>query len=199
MNKLLKIISVCCLIIACSTALSYGQSANSKYKVGDTAPNFSGTDQFGQSFDLSTQLKEGPVVLMFYRGYWCPYCNKQLSQMQDSLQFITAKGGSVIAVTPEQPEYIEKTLDKTKASFKVVHDADLSIMTSYGVAFEMEEQLVTKYKKNGLDLDAINGDNGSNLPVPATYIINTDGKILYVFYDPDYSKRATVKKILQNL
>ncbi len=190
--------SLVILLSICQHVL-YAQADESKFAMGDQVPNFTGVDQFGDEFELSKQLEKGPVVLMFYRGYWCPYCNKQLSEMQDSLQFITERGGAVIAVTPEQPEYVQETVTKTNASFKIIHDKDLKIMNTYGVAYRMEDALVKKYKKNGLDVAQTNGDNGTYLPVPATYIINSDGSILYAFYDPDYKKRATVSKILKNL
>lgn len=175
------------------------QEAPYQLNTGDEALNFKGVDQNGEAFELYDALEKGPVVLMFYRGYWCPHCNKQLSQMEDSLNFITAKGGIVVAVTPEKPESVAKTVEKTGASFKIIYDQDLTIMNTYHVAFKMEESLLKKYKKWGIDLDETNGDNGPNLPVPATYIIGQDKKILYAFFDPDYKKRATVGKILQNL
>ncbi|MGL1888433.1 MAG: AhpC/TSA family protein [Reichenbachiella sp.] len=178
---------------------SFGQAPQSVVKIGDNAINFSGFDQFGDDFNLSKALEDGPVVLLFYRGHWCPYCRKQLSQMEDSLSFITDRGGIVVAVTPEKPEYIEKTIKKTDASFYIIHDKDLRIMNAYGVSFELEDMMVEKYKNEGIDVMATNGDNGAFLPVPATYIISQKNKLLYVFYDPDYKKRATVKKILQNL
>lgn len=181
----------------CSDVLA--QSPESKLKVGETAINFKGTDQFGNEFELAKTLEKGPVVLLFYRGHWCPYCNKQLSQMEDSLDFITDKGGIVVAVTPEKPEYIDQTIEKTNASFLILHDKDLNIMNKYGVGFELSDIIVDKYLSRGRDLDIINGNNGANLPVPATYIISQENEILYVFYDVDYRKRATVGKILEKL
>lgn len=171
------------------------QPDQSKFDAGDTAPMFEGTDQFGNDFNLEETLESGPVVLIFYRGYWCPYCSKQLSQLNDSLRFITERGGTVVAVTPEQPEGIDKTIKKTDASFKIIHDKDLKIMNTYEVGFRLDEATIRRYTRLGMN----NGDNGPNLPVPATYIIGEKGKILYVFYDPDYKKRATVKRILENL
>ncbi|WP_422361103.1 peroxiredoxin-like family protein [Reichenbachiella sp.] len=195
-----KIFSWAVLIFACWLSPQVmAQEAPFQLNEGEEALNFKGVDQNGKSFELYEALEKGPVVLMFYRGFWCPHCNKQLSQMEDSLNFIVEKGGIVVAVTPEKPESIAKTVDKTGASFKIIHDKDLSIMNTYHVAFKMEEALLKKYKKWGIDLDAANGDNGPNLPVPATYIIGQDKKILYAFFDPDYKKRATVGKILQNL
>lgn len=175
------------------------QEAPFQLKVGEHAPDFSGIDQNGETFNLYETLNGKPVVLMFYRGYWCPHCNKQLSQLEDSLSFITEKGGMVVAVTPEKPENIKKTLEKTGASFKIIYDTDLTIMNLYQVAFRLEESLLKKYKRWGIDVEETNGNNGPNLPVPATYIIGQDKKILYAFFDPDYKKRATVGKILQNL
>ncbi|PIB37057.1 hypothetical protein BFP72_17430 [Reichenbachiella sp. 5M10] len=187
------------VMMTVSSIIAYAQNPTPLYDKGDTAPTFVGTDQFGKPFDLSEQLDKGPVVLMFYRGYWCPHCNKQLSQLEDSLSFITQKGGSVIAVTPEKPDNIEKTIQKTDASFKIIYDQDLSIMNTYGVSYKMEDALIEKYKGYGLNVAQINGMDEPYLPVPATYIIDSSGKILFAFYDPDYSKRATVKQILKNL
>ena len=175
---------------------SAAQNISSKFNVGDKVPNFTGIDQFGEKFELNKTLKDGPVVLIFYRGYWCPYCNQQLSQLNDSLKFITEQGGTVVAVTPEAPEGIQKTVKKTGASFKIIYDENLSIMNLYGVGFRLDEATIRKYKSYNIPLD---GKNGPNLPVPATYIVNSDSKILYAFYDPDYKKRATVGKILENL
>ncbi|MEO9965696.1 MAG: peroxiredoxin-like family protein [Reichenbachiella sp.] len=186
-------------VMLIAAVISRAQDAPFQLSQGDIALNFSGVDQNGDTFELYNALEKGPVVLMFYRGHWCPHCNKQLSQMEDSLNFITEKGGIVVAVTPEKPEGVAKTVDKTGASFKIIHDKSLDIMNTYHVTFKLEEVMLKKYKHWGIDLVENNGDNGPNLPVPATYIIGQDKKILYAFFDPDYKKRATVGKILQNL
>ena len=191
------VLIICAICLGLGT--SHAQNPKSKYGVGDVAPNFQGIDQFGNDFNLKQTLKKKPVVLMFYRGYWCPYCNRQLSQLEDSLGFIQERGGVVVAVTPEQPQGIEKTIEKTDASFLIIHDQDLKIMKQYGVDFTLSDETLRKYKKNNMMVSENNGSNGPNLPVPATYIINTDSRILYSFYDPDHRKRATVKKILENL
>lgn len=176
-----------------------GQESPVGLKVGDEAYNFTGIDQFGNTFELNATLQKGPVVLIFYRGSWCPYCNKHLSQLEDSLNFIQEKGGIVVAVTPEKPTGIEKVMERTSASFKIIHDKNLSIMNQYNVTYRLEDSMIEKYKQRGIDISANNGDSGPHLPVPATYIIGQDKKILYAFFDPNYRKRATVGKILQNL
>ncbi len=168
-------------------------------KVGSMAPLFSLKDQSGAKVELKTMLANGPVVLIFYRGQWCPYCNKYLSQLEDSLNMIKAKGGQILAISPEMQESIEKTVSKTKASFPVLHDEGLKVMKAYDVAFSVDTITIARYKKFNIDFDKANGQNGANLPVPATYVIGADGTIKYVFFDEDYKKRASVKEILKFL
>jgi peroxiredoxin len=168
-------------------------------KVGDKAPAIAGIDQNGKKVSLKEILKNGEAVIIFYRGQWCPYCNKQLSHLNDSLSYITAKGGSIITITPETADNIKKTISKTKASFSILEDKGLAIMKDYKVSFAVDEKTIEKYKGYGIDFSKANGDNGANLPVPATYIVGKNGKIKYVFFNADYSKRASVKDIVNNL
>jgi peroxiredoxin len=168
-------------------------------KVGDMAPDFTATNQANKSVELKNLLTKGDVVVIFYRGQWCPYCNKQLSKINDSLSMITAKGATVVAITPETAENVAKTITKTKATFDVLEDKGMAIMKNYKVNFAVDEKTIEKYKGYGIDFEKANGTNGANLPVPATYIIGKDGKIKYVFFNTDYSKRASVKDILDNL
>jgi len=168
-------------------------------KAGDTAPLFTATDNNGKSFSLEAALKKGDVVLMFYRGQWCPYCNKQMSQMNDSLSLITGKGATVVAISPEIQENVVKTIEKTKASFPVISDVQMKIMRDYQVNFAVPQTTIDRYKNFGIDFNVANGANGANLPVPATYVIGKNGKIKYVFFNPDYRKRASVKEIASYL
>ncbi len=168
-------------------------------QTGDAAPEFSAADQYGKRFSLKDALKQGPVVLLFYRGQWCPYCNKQLSHFSDSLQLIKDKGAVLLAITAETAENIRKTIEKTNASFQVIADDRLSIMQAYKVNFQVDEKTIARYKEYGIDFNDANGKNGANLPVPAAYIIGKDGKIRYAFFNTDYRKRASVKDILDNL
>lgn len=168
-------------------------------KLGDTAPDFSGLDQHGNKYSLSDALKKGDVVMLFYRGQWCPYCKKQLSHFSDSLQQVVAKGASLLAITPETAANVKKTVEKTNANFSVVEDKGLAIMKAYQVSFAVDEKTVLKYKGYGIDFDKANGENGANLPVPATYIIGKDKKIKFVFFNTDYKKRVSVQEILNNL
>lgn len=167
--------------------------------INDAAPVFTAKDQNGKQFSLTKALEQGPVVLIFYRGFWCPYCNRQLKKLEDSLQLIKDKGATLLAVTPETAEGIAKTVGKTKTTVTILHDEGLKIMTGYDVAFTLDSATVKKYKGYGIDLEASNGANGNNLPVPAVYIINKEGRIAWKYFDTDYSKRASVKDILEHL
>ena len=168
--------------------------------INSKAPDFKANDQYGNEIRLKDVLKDSVVVIIFYRGQWCPYCNRQLKKLEDSLQLIKEKGARLIAITPEKPEFISKTIEKTKASFPLLYDKEMKIMKAYGVAFEVDERTVSRYKNADIDLVTANGHKDKvYLPVPAVYIINNEGTIVYRFFDTDYKKRATVGMILENL
>ncbi len=121
------------------------------------APDFKAKDQNGKEVRLKDLLKKGKVVLIFYRGQWCPYCNKYLKKLEDSLQLIKDKGATVIAVTPELPENISKTIEKTNAEFSILFDEGLKIMKAYDVEYELPENTVTRYRNSGIKIDENNG------------------------------------------
>jgi peroxiredoxin len=167
--------------------------------IGDIAPHFTAKNQNGSDVSLKNQLVKGSVVLIFYRGEWCPICNRQLKELEDSLSLITSKGANVIAVTPEKLEYVSKTIEKTKATYNIVSDENLQIMTAYKVNYKLSNSKTKLYKTFGIDLKKSNGTNSNNLPVPAVYIINKDGKIIYKYFDANYKNRASIRDIVNHL
>ncbi len=174
--------------------------AQAPLKVGDEAPLFNVKDNNGKQLDLKKILKEHKaVVLFFYRGQWCPFCNKQIKELQDSLQFLTQKGAYVIGVSPETEANVIKTVAKTKASFSLISDKGNGVMKAYKVDYVMEKGLSDQYKNRGLDVALANGQTDAVLPVPATYIIGANGKIKYVYFDKNYKKRASVKELAATL
>ena len=187
------------LLITLVSLQTQAQTYPRGLNVNDDAPDFTAMDQKSENVHLAKLLKKGNVVLVFYRGQWCPYCNKELKQLEDSIGLIQAKGATVLAITPELPENISKTIEKTKASYPILYDKGLTIMNAYKVAFKVDDKTVEKYKGYGIDFSKANGDNGANLPVPAVYIVNKKGKIIYRFFDVDYKKRSSIKDILDNL
>lgn len=160
-------------------------------KEGTMTPYFSGTDQNGNTIAINKLTQKGKVVLFFYRGYWCGICNSHLSNFQDSLNLITDLGASVVAITPERSEYAQRTIVKNNLSFSVLTDPDQKIMDSYGVKYEVNSG--SDYQQD-IDWKKVNGDNV--LPVPATYIIDEEGKIIKTFFNPDFRDRASVAEIV---
>jgi peroxiredoxin len=193
-----KLVSSTCLILVFFIAAS-AQKAPEGLFIASKAPDFRAKDQHGTEIRLKDLLKDGKVVLVFYRGEWCPYCNKELAGLQDSLQFIKDKKATLIAVSPEKPENILKTVEKTKAEYSILYDEGLKIMKAYDVKFEVPENTLTRYRNAGIDIEKINGTNGKYLPVPAVFIIDKESTVIYRFFEPDYKKRPSVLEILNNL
>lgn len=187
------------LILAISVNYLFAQESPEGLFLNSKAPDFKAKDQQGNDVRLKDLLKKNRVVLVFYQGEWSPYCNKYLQKLEDSLQLIKDKGAIVVAVTPEQPESIAKTIEKTKAEYLILHDTELKIMKGYEVEFEVSENALKRYRNGGIKLDEVNGKNGNFLPVPATYIIDKEGYITYRFFNQDNKKRPAVKEILDNL
>jgi peroxiredoxin len=193
--KKIALLSFSLLVVAFSMA----QDRPEGLFINSKAPEIRGTDQGGKEVSLKDLRKKGSVVVLFYRGYWCPYCNHFLQKLQDSLQMITDKGASVIAVTPESTEGISKTVEKTKASFPVVYDEDMKFAKAYHVAFRVDDIAVQRSKNAGIDLLANNHQKEPWLPVPAVYIVNKEGSVTYRYFNEDYKKRPSVREILAAL
>lgn len=169
-------------------------------KVGTLAPVFKALDQFGKTFTLYDALKKGSVVLIFYRGQWCPICNRHLSNLQDSLEILYEKGATVIAISPEKPELLQKTIEKTKAEFTLLYDEGYTIADAYDVTFKPDAAQRAVYNTLlGADLKKSQSDDSERLPVPATFVIGRDGTILWRHFDTNYKKRSTVADILKSL
>lgn len=197
-----------CLALACvaSAGLVVAQGpsghpcdSSDAPNVGDQAPHFRVMDNTGRVLDLDTLKTLGPVVLVFYRGAWCPYCNKHMSHLQDSLQFLLDRNATVIAVSPEMPESSEDIIRKSGATFSVVHDAGYAVMCAYGTAFVMDAKKKKRLRLVGINVDEANGNADGVLPVPATFIIGTDGRIAAMHFEEDHKERMSVRAILAAL
>ena len=149
---------------------------------------------------LKKILESGPVILFFYRGKWCPICSRYLSSYQDSLKVLTDQGFNVVAITPESIENVEQTVKFNKLTFTVLYDCQEKIMADYDVMFDVTKAYQDKIKSAfSISIAENNGRDVAHLPVPATYIINKDGIIVAVQFDPDYKNRASVKWMLRNM
>ena len=189
-----------CAFIAAILFFSLQSFGQTGLKKGIKAPEFTAKDNDGKTIDLKKLLKSHKsVVLFFYRGQWCPYCNKYISQLQDSMLLLTAKDAYIIGITPETDENINKTIEKTHASFSIIHDEGYKIMQSYQVNYTVDDATMSKMNKYGVDLEKNNGNKDNVLPVPATYVIDRSGKIVFVQFDKDFRNRASVSSLLKML
>jgi len=168
---------------------------------GQKAPNFKLKNALGDTVELADYLAKGPVILTWYRGGWCPYCNLTLHKLQKELPKFKAQGANLIALTPELPDSSITTAEKNDLNFEVLSDLGNAVARKYGVVFKLTPEVAEIYNKK-FDLEAYNGDSSNELPLAATYIINKDGTIVYAFLDADYRNRAEPSEltaILKNL
>lgn len=163
---------------------------------GDQAPNFHLLNAIGQTISLEHELNKGAVVLTFYRGGWCPFCNLQLRAYQQILEEIKSFGASLIAISPETPDNSLNTKEKNELGFEVLSDKGNQVAQKYGLVFVTPEAHQKAHHNLDIPLPAINGDDSWKLPIPATYIIDTDGAIVWAHTDPNYRFRAEPEAIL---
>ena len=168
-------------------------------KVGDTAPDISLQDHNGNLVTLDEELKKGPVVLIFYRADWCPYCTKYLDKFQQQINEIYDGGkASVLAVSPQMQKYSQALDKKHDFSFPILYDKDHQTMKDYKVFFHVTEAYNEKIVGFiGEKIEVRNGNSEPVMPVPATYLIGTDHKIKYVHYDPNYRERGNMDEVMK--
>jgi len=167
--------------------------------VGDQAPDFKLKNHLGKEVSLVEELKKGPVVLVFYRGGWCPYCNLQLKAYQQALPEIKEKGAQLIAVSPQTPDNTLDQKEKEELDFELLSDQKGETAANYEVLFEVPAAVKEVYQGFGLDIAEYNGLDKWILPVPAVYIINQEGKIDFVDLNVDYTTRTEPQTIIDNL
>ena len=165
-------------------------------KTGDRLPEFTLKNAVGKSVKSIDLLAKGPVVLAFYRGGWCPYCNLELRALQAALPDIQAAGAQLVAIAPETPDNSLTTQEKNDLSFEVLSDIGNQVARELGLVFTVPEYLRPIYEKFGIDIVAHNGDENFELPVPATYIVTPQGEIVHHFVNIDYRQREDPERIL---
>lgn len=165
-------------------------------KLGDKAPNFVLYNALGNPIELKEYLYKGKVVLTWYRGGWCPYCNLTLRQLQQELANFKANGANLIALTPELPDKSMTTTEKNDLEFEVLSDVGNKIAKTYGIVFKMSDEMA---QLHSFGLENYNGDDSHELPIAATYVINENREIIYAFLDADYKNRAEPSEITKIL
>lgn len=164
--------------------------------LGDIAPEFELKNSTGALVKLSDYLTQGPVVLTWYRGGWCPYCNLTLKALQDLIPEFKGNGANVLALTPELPDNSLNTTEKNNLQFEVLTDLNLDVAKGYNLVFKLGKSVSDLYKKN-FDLVAYNGNDSDELPLAATYVIDQQGIVTYSFFSADYRERAEPAEVLE--
>ena len=172
-----------------------GQAQKAK-KAGDAAPEFTLNDPDGKPVSSRDLLAKGPLVLSFYRGVWCPYCNIELQALQAALPEITKRGASLLAISPQTAPNSRRSQRENKLEFPILSDIKSEVANAFGIRFALPDYLVEVYRSFGNNLPAINDDPSWVLPMPARYVIGSDGVIAYAEINPDYTQRPDPSELL---
>lgn len=144
----------------------------------------------GQEISLRQLTSEQQSILIFYRGGWCPYCSRHLADLQKIEDQIRSFGYQVIAISPDRPEKLRESKAENNLQYMLLSDSPMTATIAFGLAFKVEESLVTRYKEDyGIDLEADSGYDHHLLPAPAVYILDTEGKVLFNYVNPNYRER----------
>jgi peroxiredoxin len=180
---------------ATTELIASGQAQRAK-KAGEAAPEFTLKDPDGKPVSLRDLLAKGPLVVSFYRGVWCPYCNLELQTLQAALPEIAARGASLVAISPQTAPNSRKSERDNKLAFPILSDVRSEVAEAFGIRFALPADLVALYKSFKNDLPTFNDDPSWVLPMPARYVIGRDGIIAYAEVNPDYTNRPDPSELL---
>lgn len=168
-------------------------------KEGDMIPEFKLPNAKGENVAASDLTSSGPAVISFYRGGWCPYCNLELKALQNSLPEIKDLGAKLVAITPETPDNSMTTSEKNNLEFEVLSDKGNEVARKFGLVFNLAEELKPIYDAFGIDIKGHNGDESYTLPMPATYVVDKNGKIIKSFVSEDHTQRMEPSEVISAL
>lgn len=166
---------------------------------GDRMPDFALPNAKGEIVNLTDLLKDGPLVISFYRGGWCPYCNLELRALQQSLPEIRDLGASLVAISPEKPDTVGETASQNEVEFEVLSDLGNVLAEKCGLVFTLSQTLQPVYEQFGVDFEARYGDKTYRLPLPGTYVVDQDGTVLKAFAAADYRERLEPSEVVEAL
>ena len=186
------------MMSATQALIDTGQ-ASKALNVGETCPDFALNNAQGNSVSLHEQLKNGPLVISFYRGAWCPYCNLEIRALKEALAAFRQQGADLIAISPQLPDKSLSQTEELKLEFEVLSDIDNQLARQFGLVFTLPESIRSIYDDFGIDIAGHNGNDTFELPIPATYIVDTDKTIRYAFVNADYTQRLEPSTIVEEL
>jgi peroxiredoxin len=179
--------------------VSDSDAVKNALKAGAKMPVFKLKDATGKTVESRDLLKQGNLVVVFYRGSWCPFCNLYLRNLQKNMPQIKAAGGNLVAVSVENPDNSLKVSKKNELDFTVLSDPNLTLARKFGIVYQMPSETDELYKSRGLDVAKHNEMERAELPLSATYVVNRKGEIVYAYLEPDYKKRAEPQTIIETL
>ena len=165
--------------------------------VNERAPRATLHRPDGTNVDLASLYTVQPSVLIFYRGGWCPYCNTHLGQIGSAEADLVAMGYQVLAISPDRPEALRATIEKSGYAYQLLSDSDMTLTKAFGLAFQVDDPTIERYRGFGIDLDKASGRSHHLLPVPAVYIVDTKGVIRFAHWNPDYKTRLEAQELLK--
>jgi len=181
---------------ATAELVASGLAANA-LGVGDLAPSFELPNAQGRSISSTELLAKGPLVLTFYRGFWCPYCNMDLESLQEALPAIEQRGATLVALSPQTAANSRRAIGEKRLTFDILSDSGNEVAASFGLRFRMPDYLIELYRDGfNNDLTITNGEPSWTLPMPARFVIDTTGVIAYSDVNPDYTKRPDPSEML---
>lgn len=165
--------------------------------IGASVPDVTLKSEDGKPLKLKKTVTEKPAVVIFYRGGWCPYCNMQLGQLQSIEADLVELGYQLLAISPDRPGKLAESREKKELSYTLLSDADMAAAKEFGIAFRVADETREKYDEYGIDLEEASGKKHHLLPVPAVFILGTDGRIKFTYVNPDYKTRLAPDVLLE--
>ena len=168
-------------------------------KIGETIPNFSLKNAKNEVVNSSDILKNGKMIIAFYRGSWCPYCNLELKALQEKISEFKEKNATLVAISPQSPDNSLSIIEKHNLTFEVLTDKDNTFAKQLGIVFELQDFVLPFYNALGINLSSFNKNDDTSLPIPAVFVVNENGIIIYKFADANYMNRIDIDELLNTL
>jgi peroxiredoxin len=179
--------------------LQSGDLTEKSLQMGDKFPDFNLVNSQHNEIELGKLLKKGKVIVAFFRGSWCPYCNLELRALQQHLTHFTTAEATLLAISPQLPKFSEALVTDHNLDFELLFDEGNALAMRVGISFELQDYAISSYDHLGINLSGYNGNESNRLPVPAIFVIDPDYTIVYRFMDVNYMNRLSIKEVIAQL